>query len=398
MVSHAVHNARRYPHPPSLMFASPRKNGDRHSAIRRLVNHYPQPRASLRTTMQNRRRRKSHKAAKGNVEAILTTAAICFGLIISLSVVNGLISFFSTHPLELFGLIAAVFVAACIFMYLILPIIVKRRLSKQREILGVLAATIKSMSKGHPGYDLSTFTQSSNYLAIKDSLSWKVLECVALKSVEPHLKALSRKRSQLVYTDEYGRENNSKWKKELEYFVGEVMLPVGTAGLSQQALNLLEGGYESFLSESSDKSVKLHWINWLEGITAESQPVARVHGDMTGHEYEHYVAEIIRNDGWDASVTKGSGDHGADIIATQGGVRLVVQCKQYSSAVGNKSVQEAYSAKGFYECHCACVVTNSSFTPAAKQAARKLGVRLLHHDDLSDYLVELETDRLSLDY
>lgn len=346
--------------------------------------------------MQNRRRRKGHKAAKGNVEAIVTTAAICFGLIIILSIVNGLISFFSTHPLALFGLFAAAFVLACVYMYLILPMIVDKRLSKQRKVLEVLAATIKSMSKGHPGYDLSTFKKGSDYLAIKDSLCWRLLECVALKSVEPHLKTLTRKRSQLVYADEYGRENNSKWKKELDYFVGEVMLPIDVGGLPQQALSLLEGGYASFLSESDDKTVKLHWINWLEGITAESQPGARVHGDMTGHEYEHYVAEIIRDNDWSASVTKGSGDHGADIIATQEGVRLVVQCKQYSSAVGNKSVQEAYSAKGFYECHYACVVTNSSFTPAAKQAATKLGVQLLHHDDLPDYLVGLETERLPL--
>jgi restriction system protein len=63
-----------------------------------------------------------------------------------------------------------------------------------------------------------------------------------------------------------------------------------------------------------------------------------------------------------------------------------VQCKYYSSPVGNKAVQEVYSAKDVYDAEQAWVVTNHSYTPAAKVAAKKLGVLLIHHDEIPDLL------------
>lgn len=101
-----------------------------------------------------------------------------------------------------------------------------------------------------------------------------------------------------------------------------------------------------------------------------------------GVEYEHYVAWVLSSGGWTPQMTPGSGDHGADIIASRGGFRVAVQCKLYSSPVGNTSVQEVYSAKDFYGCHYAVVVSNAEFTRAARKISSSLGVALLHHDGL----------------
>jgi hypothetical protein len=62
--------------------------------------------------------------------------------------------------------------------------------------------------------------------------------------------------------------------------------------------------------------------------------------------------------------------------------RVAIQCKKYSKPVGNRAVQEAYSAKGIYGATHAAVVTNTKFTRSAVEAAERLGVLLLHHDDL----------------
>lgn len=346
--------------------------------------------------MRKRRRQKNSESATSKLKILLAIIAIYYGAQIAFVVLNGIASYLSSHSTEmitfLMALAAIAFACISIYTYFVKPKLANNLFLKQRDSLTPLTTTIKSLSKGHPGYDLNTFTTSSNYLTIKSSLCWKIVECVGYRAVEPHLKVLSRKKSQLIHIDEYGRENNSKWKKELHYFVSDIMLPIDSSGISEDTLKVLDGGYSSYFSNTNDDSVKLYWIKWLESAIPEYRPTVKHDSTMTGHEYEHYTAEIIRNANWVANVTKGSGDHGADIIATHDDIRLVVQCKQYSSTVGNKSVQEAYSAQGFYECDHACVVTNSSFTPAAKQAARKLGVRLLHHDDLPDYLAELEFD------
>lgn len=112
---------------------------------------------------------------------------------------------------------------------------------------------------------------------------------------------------------------------------------------------------------------------------------------MEGHEFEYYCASILgKNDFTNVEVTKGSGDQGIDIIAYKDGVKYGIQCKCYSSDIGNKAVQEAFSGKTFYECHVAAVLTNRYFTKSAKELAEKNGVLLWDRDTLLKF--NKETD------
>ena len=98
---------------------------------------------------------------------------------------------------------------------------------------------------------------------------------------------------------------------------------------------------------------------------------------MDGHEFEYFCADLLRKDGFsDVSVTKGSGDQGVDILATKGGIKYAIQCKNYASALGNTPVQEVNAGKTFYNCHVGVVMTNSTFTPGAKSLAQATGVLL----------------------
>ena len=102
--------------------------------------------------------------------------------------------------------------------------------------------------------------------------------------------------------------------------------------------------------------------------------------DMTGHEYEHYVADYLSFRGYHhVKVTKGSGDYGVDVIATKGGIKYAVQCKFYSNPVGIHAVQEAAAGKAYYGCDSSMVVTNNTFTKAAKELAEANGVALLEN-------------------
>ena len=103
-----------------------------------------------------------------------------------------------------------------------------------------------------------------------------------------------------------------------------------------------------------------------------------------GHEYEYYVADGLKNYGWDAEVTKGSGDQGIDILAKKNGLVLGIQTKRFAGNVGNKAVQEAIAGCGFHNADKACVITNADFTKSAKDLALSSDVILLNHYRLAD--------------
>lgn len=107
---------------------------------------------------------------------------------------------------------------------------------------------------------------------------------------------------------------------------------------------------------------------------------------MDGHAFEYFCADLLRNNGYEkAEVTPGSGDQGIDVIAYKDGIKFGVQCKCYTSDIGNKAVQEAYSGKEFYGCHIGAVLSNRYFTASAKELASKNRILLWDRD----YLINL---------
>lgn len=108
---------------------------------------------------------------------------------------------------------------------------------------------------------------------------------------------------------------------------------------------------------------------------------------MTGPEFEQCCSEILRRNGFrDVQVMGGSGDQGVDIIATNEKLRYAIQCKCYSSNLGNTPVQEVFAGKTFYGCDIAAVMTNSYFTAGAYELASSTGVLLWDRDWISKHL------------
>ncbi|MBR1757719.1 MAG: leucine-rich repeat protein [Lachnospiraceae bacterium] len=106
-----------------------------------------------------------------------------------------------------------------------------------------------------------------------------------------------------------------------------------------------------------------------------------------GHEYEYYCADYLKERGFtNVHVTNASGDNGVDIIAVKGGIRYAVQCKYWKSNVGNHAVQEVFSGMTYYGCSRAIVITNSNYTSAAINMAKRLNVELWSNVDFQyDY-------------
>lgn len=197
-----------------------------------------------------------------------------------------------------------------------------------------------------------------------DLLAKKQAQMSALeKAITPHAEVLARKKKQLCQVDDYGNVDDTPWRKEAAYFFNKTIK-------SLEGDKLYLSADEIF--EAIDSAAASH---------ARSVQSAFDHS-MTPYEYEHYCAEQIELGGWVTTVTKGSGDQGIDVIAKKNGLVVVIQCKLYSSPVGNKAVQEAHAGKGFIQADAAIVVTNNTFTPSARELASSLDVKLLHHDDL----------------
>lgn len=110
---------------------------------------------------------------------------------------------------------------------------------------------------------------------------------------------------------------------------------------------------------------------------------------MEGHEFEYFCAELLERCGFEAvTVTRGSGDQGVDILAFKEDIKYAIQCKNYSSPLGNKPIQEVFAGKTFYKCHVGVVMTNSTFTKGAIELADSVGVILWDKTRLDKMMVK----------
>ena len=97
---------------------------------------------------------------------------------------------------------------------------------------------------------------------------------------------------------------------------------------------------------------------------------------LTGEGFEELLRNVFTILGYNAQITKKTGDQGADLILSKDGRKISVQAKRYSKTVGNKAIQEVYSSIQFYETGEAWVITTGDFTKGAIELARKTGVKL----------------------
>lgn len=185
------------------------------------------------------------------------------------------------------------------------------------------------------------------------------------KIINEYKNALGNEKLKCTKKDPYGNLIYDSWfKKEIPYFIENVLRK--RIYVPDTYLVYIT----NFINELADSHVAAQHDNMP------------YNDDFTGIDYELYCLKILKNNGWDATLTKGSGDQGVDIVASKNGNKVVFQCKKYSSAVGNKAVQEVSAGKNHYSANHAIVVTNNKFTESAYKLASTNRVILLHHTDL----------------
>lgn len=116
----------------------------------------------------------------------------------------------------------------------------------------------------------------------------------------------------------------------------------------------------------------------LRYVTAELEAI----DEMPGLEFEEFVAAQLRTAGWGVTHTSNTGDYGVDLIAEKGGGRMAVQCKRQAKAVGVAAVQQVVAGAAHHRCNQSVVVTNQTFTKAARQLAATHRCRLVGREQL----------------
>lgn len=107
---------------------------------------------------------------------------------------------------------------------------------------------------------------------------------------------------------------------------------------------------------------------------------------LTGIAFEEYLEQLFTDLGFDAKRTPATRDFGADLILRDVDKVIVVQAKQHASSIGVESVKEAHFGKSYYNADAGWVIATSSFTSAAQEAGRKLGIRLIGSLELQELI------------
>ncbi len=154
----------------------------------------------------------------------------------------------------------------------------------------------------------------------------------------------------------------------------------------------MSGVYEAELSknlsrlDSNNRTLAYSLLNDLKTYERLAGTINEA-DNMEGHDFEYWCADLLRKNGFvDVEVTPGSGDQGVDVLAKKDGIKYAIQCKCYSSDLGNKPVQEVNTGKAIYHCQVGAVMTNRYFTASAKEAAEATGTLLWDRDALESML------------
>jgi len=112
--------------------------------------------------------------------------------------------------------------------------------------------------------------------------------------------------------------------------------------------------------------------------------------------FEELIAEIIRNKGFEVTLTPKTRDGGKDIIALYknplGHQMFIVECKRYSedNKIGVELVRGLYGVKVAERYNQAILVTTSTFTSAAKEFVKplKFELELKDYNDITEWCNE----------
>lgn len=154
----------------------------------------------------------------------------------------------------------------------------------------------------------------------------------------------------------------------------------------EEEMKRMRQRFEEELISMKQTADEMQWRQKSSGLTHTDYELSRI-DCMDGPMFEQWCANLLKKCGYEnVSISGKSGDQGVDIIAEKDDIRYAIQCKCYSSPLGNTPVQEVYAGKTKHNCFIAAVMTNNYFTRGAKELASATNVLLWDRDKLKKML------------
>lgn len=156
--------------------------------------------------------------------------------------------------------------------------------------------------------------------------------------------------------------------------------------LRQHACEVCEKNYDLYIAALNKAREYEEYIEPLNQKEVFHKPNNTITVDeMDGYQFEEWCANLLKRLKFtNIRRTGKSGDQGVDILAEKDDIKYAIQCKCYSSDLGNTPIQEVYAGKNFYNCHVGAVMTNRRFTHGGRQLAKSTGVLIWDRDWLSN--------------
>lgn len=104
---------------------------------------------------------------------------------------------------------------------------------------------------------------------------------------------------------------------------------------------------------------------------------------MKGTEFEHFVANLLRSQGYQVQNIGGMEDFGVDLIATRNQLKFAIQIKRWNREVDMSAIRAIVAGKSHFRCNKAVVITNNYFSRRAKSLAKSNDCLLIDRDKLA---------------
>lgn len=193
----------------------------------------------------------------------------------------------------------------------------------------------------------------------------------------------------LMILNKYDREIATAIKRHFrEFRRNRAWLQLATARATEEICHQVaaaEGCYEDDINDA----VRFLIFRYPVVAVAAADNKASTEEIKTGTKFEENCLKTLVNAGYVARRVGGSGDQGADLIASMSELSYAIQCKYYGEAVGNAAVQQVAAARSYYRTDFAVVCAPNGFTKSARSLAAATDTLLISPEFLHDL------DRLS---
>ncbi len=182
------------------------------------------------------------------------------------------------------------------------------------------------------------------------------------------------------------RRSKKKQQQETVNAMGALVILIGLAML-YFTKSLIAAGVIIVIGLVS-LTVIIRLIREAQAARLRRSGIAQI-DKMEGIQFEKYLEQLFRLQGYKANMTRAQGDYGADLVISRNGEKIVVKAKRYSKNVGLKAVQEVHGAIAHYKASAGWVVTNSGYTQQARNLAVSNNVRLIGRDELVEMILRV---------